>query len=383
MTSRMGATAGLALMLCVQGTASTAQTPSEGIDAVFAAFDNTRSAGCAVGITRDGAFLFERGYGMANLEHGAPITRDTVFRIASVSKQFTATAIAILAERGELDLDADVRTYLPDLNEYQRTVTIRQMIHHISGMGDYGGFEVRPGEPFRFGDEDYWTTEQFYAAVAKKPLEHEAGAGFQYSNLAYFLLGQVVERVSGQSLRDFSKAEIFEPAGMTNTFFYDNVREIVPDRALGHTAHEDGSLTIGMTNLDWVGDGGVHTTLADMAKWDHVLASGAFPGGKAFIAKLHTPYVANADLPGGAGEAETGYAYGMNVSRTDNGETLLQHSGGWVGFNAHYARYVERDFGIVALCNRNDGLAFGRYQGLIDAARDYVAAVDEAEATSD
>ncbi|MEL6530390.1 MAG: serine hydrolase domain-containing protein [Pseudomonadota bacterium] len=355
-----------------------AQTPAEKLDAVFSAFDNTRSAGCAVGITRGGEFLFERGYGMAHLEHGAPITSDTVFRIASVSKQFTAAAIAILAERGELDLDADVRTYLPDLTEYERTVTIRQMVHHISGMGDYGGFEVRPGENFRFGDQDYWTTEQFYAAVATKPLEHQAGAGFNYSNLAYFLLGQVVERVSGKTLREFANAEIFGPAGMVDTFFYDNVREIVPNRALGHTAHEDGSLTIGMTNLDWVGDGGVHTTLADMAKWDHVLASGDFPGGRDFIAKLHTPYVANSDLSGGEGQSETGYAFGINVSRTDEGETLLQHSGGWVGFNAHYARFVERDFGVVALCNRNDGLAFGRYEGMMTAAREFVDSIKDA-----
>ncbi len=370
---------GIGVAMAMASSPVAAQTPAEKLDTVFAKFDNTRSAGCAVGIARDGKLLFERGYGMAHLEYGAPITRDTVFRIASVSKQFTAASIAILAERGELDLDADVRTYRPDLNEYERAVSIRQMIHHISGMGDYSGFEVRPGEPFRFGDQDYWTTEQFYAAVAKKPLEHEAGAGFKYSNLAYFLLGQVVERVSGKTLRAFADAEIFGPTGMSDTFFYDDVREIVPNRALGHTAHEDGSLTIGMTNLDWVGDGGVHTTLADMAKWDHVLASGEFPGGKDFIAKLHTPYVANADLPDGEGAAETGYAYGMNVSKTDDGETLLQHSGGWVGFNAHYARFVERDYGVIALCNRNDGLAFGRYEGMMAAVREYVDALDNPE----
>lgn len=366
----------LTIALAMPSASLLAQSPEERLDAAFASFDNTRSPGCAIGITRDGKFLFERGYGMANLEHGVPIASDSVFRIASVSKQFTAASIAILAQRGDLDLDADVRAYLPDLAEYGRTVTVRQMIHHISGMGDYNGFEVRPGEAFRFGDEDYWTTQQFYSAVAEKPLALEPGTTYQYSNLAYFLLGQVVERVSGKTLRQFAGAEIFGPAGMDDTFFYDNVREIVPRRAQGHTAHEDGSVTIGMTNLDWVGDGGVHTTLADMAKWDHVLASGDFPGGKGFIAKLHTPYVADAELPGGEGNAETGYAYGMNISRTDDGETLLQHSGGWVGFNAHYARFVERDFGIIALCNRNDGLAFGRFGQLVEGAKDLVAAID-------
>jgi len=373
----------LTIALAMPSASLLAQSPEDKLDAVFAGFDNTRSPGCAIGITRDGKFLFERGYGMANLEHRVPITSDSVFRIASVSKQFTAASIAILAQRGEVDLDADVRTYLPDLAEYGKRVTIRQMIHHISGMGDYNGFEVRPGEAFRFGDEDYWTTQQFYSAVAKKPLAHEPGTTYQYSNLAYFLLGQVVERVSGRSLRQFAGTEIFGPAGMDDTFFYDNVREIVPRRAQGHTAREDGSVTIGMTNLDWVGDGGVHTTLADMAKWDRVLVSGDFPGGKGFIAKLHTPYVADAELPGGEGNAETGYAYGMNVSRNDEGEILLQHSGGWVGFNAHYARFVERDFGIIALCNRNDGLAFGRFGRLLEGAKDLVAAIDARKGASE
>ncbi|MEM7702026.1 MAG: serine hydrolase domain-containing protein [Pseudomonadota bacterium] len=357
-----------------------AQPSTAEIDEAFASFDNTRSPGCAVGITRAGQFLFERGYGMANLEYGVPLTSRSVFRIASVSKQFTAASVAILAERGELDLDADIRAYLTDLNEYSETVTVRQMIHHLSGMGDYNGFEVRPGEPFRFGDEDYWTTQQFYDAVKVKPLAQKPLQGFRYSNLAYFLLAQLVEKVSGQSLRDFAQAEIFEPVGMKETFYYDDVREIVPNRALGHTAHEDGSVTIGMTNLDWVGDGGVHTTLADMALWDQALAEGKLPGGKAFVAKLHTPYVVDENQPGTGVEAETGYAYGVNIDRTDEGETVIQHSGGWVGFNTYYGRFVDRDFGLTVLCNRNDGMAFGRYDKVVQAAREYVSALDQAAA---
>ncbi len=370
-----GSTLGLAVSL--QSFSASAQTPEADIDSVFAKFTESAAPGCAIGIARGGKLLFEKGYGLAHIEHSIPISRNSVFRIASVSKQFTAASIAILAERGELDLDADVHIYLPELTEYGRPVSLRQMIHHISGMGDYDGFEVRPGEPFRFGDEHYWTTEEFFAAVSSKPLAHEDGAGFNYSNLAYFLLGQVVERVSGKSLREFAAEAIFRPAEMSDTFFYDSVREIVPRRAQGYTAHEDGSFTIGMTNLDWVGDGGIHTTLADMAKWDHVLAAGRIEGGEAFVAKLHTPYIASSDLPGGEGDAPTGYAFGINVSKTEAGGTLIQHSGGWVGFNAHFARFVDRDFSVIALCNRNDGLAFGRYEGLIDAAQRYVATLDE------
>ena len=167
------------------------ETPnlSANIDALFSDYDSADVPGCAIGVIQDGAYLHARGYGSANLEHGIPIDHDSVFRIGSVSKQFTATAVAVLADRGDLNLDSDVHEYLPDLMEYGAEVTVRQMIHHLSGMGDYEMtevYEVSPGKAFRFGNEDYWTIEEFYQRVRKQPLALAPMQRFEYSNIAYF-----------------------------------------------------------------------------------------------------------------------------------------------------------------------------------------------------
>ena len=172
------------VVLCLGAAARGAEPNnfSSRVNAIFKEYDSSDVPGCAVGIVRNGAYVHAKGYGSANLEHGIPIGRDSVFRIGSVSKQFTAAAIAILAIRGDLDLDADVHDYLPDLREYDASVTIRQMVHHISGMGEYEGetvYEVRDGKPFRFGNEDYWTIEEFYQQVIKQPLALTPGERFE------------------------------------------------------------------------------------------------------------------------------------------------------------------------------------------------------------
>lgn len=343
------------------------------VDALFEQFDRTDSPGCAVGVIEDGDYIFERGYGMANLEHGVPIDSRTVFRIGSVSKQFTAAAIALLVQRGAIDLDAGIHTYLPDLPDYGRPVTVRQMVHHVSGMGDYEGFEVRPGEPFRFGDEDYWTTEQFYAEVTKKPLAHGPEAGWQYSNIAYFLLAQMIERVSGQKLRDFAEEAMFAPLEMNQTQFYDDVRRVLPGRAQGYAPLRSGSYRIFMTNLDWVGDGGVHTSLADFLTWDRALSEGQLPGGAALSEMLHTPApetVGKVDAPGTPG---SGYAFGMTVSVL-NGRDLVWHGGSWVGFRAGYARFPEEGVSAVLMCNRADAFNGNRIMKFFTAVAEWLDA---------
>lgn len=301
------------------------------VDEIFEDYDQDGVPGCAVGVIQQGKYIHAKGYGGANLEHGIAIDQQSVFRIGSVSKQFTALAIAILADRGDLDLDADVHTYLPELADYDTTVTIRQMVHHTSGMGDYNSdFEVAEGKPFRFGDEDYWTIEEFFDEVTKQPLARQPGEEFQYSNLAYFLLGQVVERVSGQTLREFSDTEIFGPLEMNQTFFNDNVEGIVPNRADGYRPLEDGSFQIFMTNLDWVGDGGVYTSLNDFLKWDQALSSGIVPGGDSVFQLITTPDPQTVmSLSGDNDDSDIGYGYGMFVGAID-GRERFQHGGSWV-----------------------------------------------------
>ena len=332
------------------------------IDLMFEDLAEAKGPGCAVGILKDGAYIHKRGYGYANLEHDIPLSGESIFRIASVSKQFTALAIAILAERGDLDLDADIHTYIPELPDFGATVTVRQMVHHISGMGDYDqDFEVAPGKPFRFGNQDYWTNEEFLQEVLTKPLALSPGERFEYSNLAYYLLGQVVERVSGQTLRDFSDAEIFTPLGMTNTFFNDNVNDIVPNRADAYYLMDDGTFEILMTNLSWVGDGGVYTSLDDFEKWDAALHTGNVPGGQAVYDLILTPHPLTVSSEDGD---ETGYSFGMTVGTRD-GRAVRSHSGGWVGFNTFYASFPDDGVSAVIFCNRPDAMG-SRLRGLID-----------------
>ncbi len=345
-----------------------AETPSLGvsIDELFKPYTQGDRPGCAVGVIRDGEYVHKAGYGLANLEHRVPITSKSVFRTGSVSKQFTAMAVALLAERGELDLDADVRTYLPDLIDYGHEVTVRQMVHHLGGMGDYDhkAFTKPNGEPFRFGTWDFWTIEEFYDAVATADLVDPPGTRWRYSNLGYFLLSQVVEKAGGRTLRRFAEAEIFGPLGMKQTFFNDNVDEVVPHRADGYKL-VDGKYQIFMTNLSWVGDGGVYTSLDDFIAWDRNFDDNKLgKGGAALIETMTTPHpdaiVARQE------NNDIKYAYGLMVGERD-GETIVGHNGGWVGFTSSYIRFPRLSVSTVVFCNSADARAseLGRRLGEI------------------
>lgn len=342
------------LIVCnaLPGTALAAGNLSNTIDEIVTAEVGSGGPGCAVGVIHDGNYIHKAGYGMANLEYNIPISAETVFRTGSVSKQFTAMAIAILAERGELDLDADVHRYLPDLMDYGHGVSIRQMVHHIAGMGDYDheAFLNEDGTEFRFGNEDYWTIEEFYQRVAKANLIHEPGNRYEYSNLGYFLLSHVVESVSGRTLREFADKEIFRPLGMANSFFNDNVNKPVPNRADGYRLMDDGSYEIFMTNLDFVGDGGVFTNLDDFIEWDRNFYANKLGRGDQDLIKLvttpHPDTIAHTE----DGLRNVHYAFGQRVDEV-NGEYMIGHTGGWVAFSAIYNRFPELEMSVVVFCN--------------------------------
>jgi CubicO group peptidase (beta-lactamase class C family) len=324
---------------------------SRAIDAVFADV-GANEPGCAAGVIHNGEYIHKAGYGLANLEYDIPITAATIFRTGSVGKQFTAMAIAILAERGDLDLDADVHEYLPDLMDYGHEVTIRQMIHHMSGMGDYDheAFRKADGSEFRFGNEDYATIDEFYDMVARAGLVHEPGTRYQYSNLAYFLLAHVVESVSGRTLRQFAAAEIFGPLGMDHTRFNDNVNQIVKNRADGYRRMDDGSWEIFMTNLSWVGDGGVYTSLDDFIRWDQNFYHNKLGEGKpSLIDLVQTPYPDAVEYTDD-GPRPVSYGFGLSIEEK-NGEYMVGHTGSWVAFTAFYNRYPDLNLSAVVFCN--------------------------------
>ena len=342
----------LAVVAALACSVGAADELNDEIDAVFSAIDAGNEPGCAAGVIHNGEYIHKAGYGLANLEYGIPLTSQSVFRMGSISKQFTAMSIAILAERGDLDLDADVHKYLPELIDYGHEVTIRQMVHHIAGMGDYDHevFRKADGSAFRFGNEDYWTNEEFYQKATQAGLIHEPGSRYEYSNLAYFLLSHVVESVSGKTLRQFAATEIFGRLGMDSSFFNDNVNQPVHNRADGYRMMDDGSWEIYMTNNSWVGDGGVYTNLDDFLQWDRNFYDNKLgKGGESLIKLVTTPHPDTIEYTE-EGPHNVNYAFGLRVGEV-NGEYMIGHSGSWVAFTTFYNRYPELHLSVVVFCN--------------------------------
>ena len=331
---------------------------NDGIDAIFADIDSATDPGCSVGVVANGQLIHQAGYGLANLELDVPLDGTHVHRIGSVSKQFTAFSVLLLAEEGKIRLEDDIRTYLPDLLDYGVPVSINAVLGHIAGMADYdfisggdegevpGGLNIvsAAGGPFRIGNEDYLTIGEFYDVVKRAPLRHPPNEKYEYSNLGYFLLSMLVEEVSGETLREYAHNRIFEPLGMSNTFFSDDPVEIVKNRASGYRPEGDGYVT-DMTNLFWVGDGGLHTNVEDLAKWDqHFYSPSLGQNPKQLMAQFMTP---NSVFPSGENAL---YANGQNIGEL-NGRDRVYHGGGWLGVTTYYSRYPDDQFSTIILCN--------------------------------
>ena len=338
---------------------------SKKIDLLFD--ERSQKPGCAVGLVENGEYIHSKGYGLANLEHEIPIGMDTIFRIGSVSKQFTTMAIAILEEKDELSFEDEMKVHIPDLVDYGEKVTINHMIHHYSGLGDYeymdypGRFKNAVGEEFRWGNEDYLTNKEFHDLIKTLPLIRKPEKKFHYSNTGYVLLALVAENASGMSLREFAEKEIFKPLGMNNSFFNDDVNLPFKNRADAYTPIDDESdkYKINVTNLSWVGDGGVYTSLNDFIKWDENFYENKLGmGGQSLIQTMEmtfeeTKVSKRNQKMDKEKENENTYAFAQNLAYY-NGYKRWSHSGSWVGWLAHYARFPELRFSTVVFCNTNE-----------------------------
>jgi len=309
------------------------------VDELFAEWDKPDSPGCTLGIIKDGKLLYERGYGMAILEHDIPISSKTVFQLNSTSKQFTAISIALLSEQGKISLDDDIRRYLPGMPEYESPITIRHLIHHTSGIRDYLELMSLAG----MSDNDYYTDDEAVEMLARqKELNFKPGDEFLYSNSGYFLLSVIVKRASGKSLREFAEENIFKPLGMKNTHFHDDHTMIVKNRATGYSPKEGGGYRINMTTLDMVGDGGVCTKVKDLLLWDQNFYRNKL-GGKDLINQVLTPGKLN------SGE-QLDYAFGLRVSDY-RGLKMISHAGAFAGFRSAMIRFPEQKFSVICLAN--------------------------------
>lgn len=319
-----------------------AQTPSPSdIDAVFARYDRSDSPGCVVGVYQDGAIVFEKGYGMANLDWGVEIDPSTVFYVGSVSKQFTAAAIALLARGGALSLDDDIRAYVPELPEYETPVTVGQLVHHVGGMRDMYAAMGASG----MNIYDPIESEEAIEVLAAQALDFEPGEKFSYSNGGYFLLSQIVERVSGMSFTEFTTQNIFEPLGMGDTHFHSDPGHVVSRRAMSYERAESGEIKQNyVSTFGFVGQGGLYTTVGDLVKWDRNFYESRV-GGAGFTEFMQTPGVLNDG-------SESAYAFGL-MHGEYRGQHTVGHSGGMMGFRAYLERFPDQHFSVATLCNQS------------------------------
>ncbi len=322
----------------------------EKVKGLFTEWDRAGAPGCAVGAIEGDDLVFTGAFGLANVESGVPITAATVFDLASASKQFTAMAILLLEAEGKLSLESPVRDFVPELPTYREgdPIRIRHLLHHTSGLRDYlGMMQFMAINKI----EDSLTEEEAFELIVRQPeLYRRPGDKYTYTNTGYFLLSMIVERVSGLSLPAFAARHIFEPLGMTQTRYLDDVTDIVPQRARGYRPTSEG-FKLEEMNMTEVGPGGVLSSVNDLLLWDRNFYEPKV-GSHDLIRKMVTPGRLNDGSTVRVDDGSNGeYAAGLFV-REYRGFTIREHEGAVQGFNSNIVRFTEQHFTVVVLCNR-------------------------------
>ncbi|MGJ5815265.1 serine hydrolase domain-containing protein [Paludibaculum fermentans] len=341
----------LAVLIASAGSALYGQ-PAEDpighkIDELFSAY-NSNTPGVAVAIVKDGGVIFKKGYGTANLEYGIPITPRTVFHIASVSKQFTAFSIYLLERQGKLSLEDDLRKHIPEMPGLGRPVKLKHLLAHTSGIRDQWALLTLAG----WRMDDIITTDHILNILRKqREFNFEPGTAFGYSNSGYTLLAEVVRRVSGQTLAEFTRENIFSPLGMAETQFYDDFNKIVKNRAYSYELENQ---IYQKKNLNYsnVGATSLLTTVEDLAKWTLNFETPVV-GDSALLARFNAPSLLDNGEPAvyAVIEGETNYHAKGQIIRNYRGVTLLNHGGHDAGFRSYLVRFPEKKLSIITLSN--------------------------------
>jgi len=313
------------------------------VDSLFTAYNGPLVPGASVVVIHEGRVVVRRAYGMADLEHQAAATPETDYRLASVSKQFTAMAVMLLAQDGRLRYDQPVRDFLPELPSTARSVTVRHLLNHTSGLWDYEDLIPESGTA-QLDDRDV------LALLGSKDSSYfPPGSTYRYSNSGYVLLGLIVARVSGMSFPEFLRARIFVPLGMGATVAHVEGSDTIPRRAYGYSprggafVQTDQSVTSAT-----LGDGGIYTNVDDMTRWDQALYGGGTELVDAATMELATT---PPQLPAGAA---TQYGFGWFIDQY-RGETRWRHTGETSGFRNAIQRFPRRHLTVIVLTNRSSG----------------------------
>ena len=307
-----------------------------------------RIPGLSLAVIRDGQTIVAKGYGLANVEHQILVKPESVFQSGSIGKQFTAAAVMILVEEGKISLEDKITKYFPEAPAAWNKITVRHLLTHTSGMGDYP-----PEVDLR---RDY-TEDEYLAFIKKSPLAYETGAKWQYTGIDYVTLGALIRKVTGKFYGDFLRERIFEPLKMKTARVISEA-DIILNRAAGYRL-ENGELK----NQEWVSpstnttaDGSLYLTISDLAKWDAALYAGK-PLKQSSLAEMWKPV----ELAGGARKA---YGFGWHTDKMHN-RRIVYHGGAWQGFKSFIVRFPDDKLTIIFFANLWQTTEFKLARGLI------------------
>lgn len=321
------------------------QQRTRAVASIFKKFDRVDSPGYAVGIIRTDRLVVARGFGSANLDYQSPITKQTVFNAASLSKQFTAACVAILIRRGQLSLEDELTKFFPEVSKYGVPIRIKHLVYMTSGLKEYYRLPRPEG---RTWDRDYFTVQDAIAVSLSQPeLEFKPGSKWAYSNINYMLLAEVAGRIGGMSFAEFARRNIFEPLGMRNTHFNDDVTRVIPFRATGYNYREGGGFHRHERVSPHYGGSGLHTTIEDLFLWDQSFYTHAL-GGPELTALLESTI--RFDHP------KINDAFGL-VWGEYRGLKNLWYEGGDLGFSSYMVRFPNERFTVIVLSNLGSGNA--------------------------
>ena len=350
------------LLICARGATASDAVPPPGPDGLFSKYSSASAPGCAAGAFENGKVLFARGYGAADAAARKPLDADTVFYAASVSKQFTSLSAALLVADGKLSLEDDVRKWIPELPDYGQPITVGMLMHHTSGIRDFLGLLDLAGVQ-SYGTLDVPTVLRLI--THQRGLNFTPGTQYSYSNGAYFLLGQVVARVSGKSFPEFARARIFKPLGMNHAFFRQGPNPKDANVAHGYVPGEREGFKFADGYPSVSGSGGLMISLTDLAKYDRDFHVGHRVWSDRVRSIMLTPgtYTNGEKVDVGDG---VNYGGGLNLQEW-RGQPTVNHSGSATGFVSQYWLFPKLKFSAAVFCNRGDGEPDRLVKGVIEA----------------